>query len=146
MAVSFKLRAEPKEPIRETVSHRLPLYDDCSVSELIEVMKEYNLAPSDIKFRYESSYYDSVDYYFEFSALETEKSYQKRVRRYQRLKKAYDTWYAQNCDAIEVELKKRKLEATQKELKEKQKEKLRLQEELSIIQKKISKYEESNPL
>ena len=139
----MKLKNKPVPPVRtvKRITEDLDCYEDWTLLQLID-----RFGP-DAKIVANDGW-DSTDMMLEVTWTENDESLAKRQEQYEKALAAYETWYQENKEAIELELQIRedkRLNRQARELERKQKEakqrKKALEAELARIQAILSQPE-----
>jgi hypothetical protein len=104
------LRTKPKKPVlKKNCKGQVPVGYGDSIETILDSLPD-RAAYAAINFCYETEHDCGGEYtvtYFEWTADETPKDFEKRVEVYKKKIKTYNTWYKKNEDLIVLEEKRR---------------------------------------
>lgn len=125
----IKLKNKPQKPRRGKNRNYYYTYDGESLRSIIDNV------PDDAKFTTKTSYYDSVEYLFEWEEEESEESWLRKLNRYNQRLEDYNEWYEENKENIEYTLTKQKENQITEKRIEAKKKKEELEKELEKLNK-----------
>lgn len=132
--MAFKIRNEPRRPVRNKIRKTCNVWDGDSISDILTRLDAPDALVEDVFFKLDSwgsEAYILVD--------ESDSDYDNRLKIYGKAIAAYEEWYAENKDTIGDERARKKLLADKKKATRKVNEKLKLETEIGKLQKKLSK-------
>lgn len=125
----IKLKSEPKEPKRETVTNKYNIHYGDTLAYIIQNV------PDNAEFITETSYYDSTEYFFAWDDYEDDKAWAAKLALYNKKLEEYTKWFLKNKDDINFTIAKQKESKLAQKIKEAEKKKASLEKELNKINK-----------
>lgn len=137
----IRLRSKPKKPKRQRLSNRITIDDGDTIARIEDQIREvYKIdVPADeLVFRVERGYYpdDPDHFYAEWSFMEPEEDYQRRLKKYHERLRDWEKWFQENREAIEATLQARREEAKRRARERIEAERRRLEKHLASLEKK----------
>jgi ABC-type nitrate/sulfonate/bicarbonate transport system substrate-binding protein len=134
----MRMRSQPKEPVRETITRKVEIYNNTTLAEIAEYFK--GIPHDQIKFLSDvCEEYGDIEEFFFFTCTREETDEEMEVKRekYAKALEKYVDWCIENKEEIEAEKKKK---ALAKETK-KEKDAVRVKKQIEKLQKELKRLE-----